>query len=254
MSETPTHYRACTIPLPISTASFKRADGNILLIRIVCYEYSDSLQASADILQRNMESLISVTSERSELFSRIAVHPSTNYPGRTQEHILLQLLRKKPEPEIATAIDEGRKMVIGSSDGGLSAAGITQGIGAITGLGTRDNNGGGNGMAQGSEKEIQATWEAARTFCTSRLMEYVQNEADDPFTEEERQLGIENVRTGLKRSLDDDEGDDEDEDEDVMVIDRPPPPPAPGVVTQDVEGTMVENIMRLAARGETVMS
>ncbi|KAI0150900.1 mediator of RNA polymerase II transcription complex subunit 8-domain-containing protein [Pestalotiopsis sp. NC0098] len=54
-----------------------------------------SLQNSADILQATMRSLLTNMSNNDELFSRLAVHPSTNFPGRTQENILLQLLRKK---------------------------------------------------------------------------------------------------------------------------------------------------------------
>jgi len=50
--------------------------------------------------------------------------------------------------------------------------------------------------------------------------EYVKEEAGDDYTAEERELGIENVNTGLKRKFDEDDsvGDDEDEEmEDVGV-------------------------------------
>lgn len=186
-----------------------------------------------------MQSLINVTSPANEQFSRIAVHPSTNFPGRTQESILIQLLRKKPEPDVATAMDEGRKMVAGLSPS------------------VSDQRTGGKGPAE----ELETIWDEVRDFCADRGREYVMNEANDMYTEEERENGIENVRTGLKRLFEDgDEDDDEDEeeeedgkeaeDDDIMIIDRPPPPPAPAVSTQEVEGVTLENIMRFAARGE----
>ncbi|KAI0007186.1 mediator of RNA polymerase II transcription complex subunit 8-domain-containing protein [Xylariaceae sp. FL0662B] len=200
----------------------------------------DSLQASADILQHNLRMLLEITSQNSHLFSRLTVHPSTNFPGRTQEGILLQLLRKKPEPDIATAMDDGRKMV-------AAAAAATTGS-----------------AAGGPERELENVWAAARDFCGQRILDYAMNEEGDPFTEDEHEHGIENVRTGLRRTFEDvyeeEEEDEEEEeekggvaggDEDVMVIDRPPPPPAaPAVATQEVEGVPVENVMRWAARGE----
>ncbi|KAI1384310.1 mediator complex, subunit Med8 [Hypoxylon trugodes] len=202
----------------------------------------DSLQRQSDVLQTNIQSLMEVSPNVAELFSHLVVHPSTNFPGRTQEMILLQLLRKKPEPDVATAMDEGRKMVAELPP-------------------TSDLLNGEGGVGKGPQDELENIWESRRNFFNTRIMDYVTTEAEDMFTEEERQLGIENVRTGLKRSLEEDEedededeeeGEGEDEDDDVMVIDRPPPPPAPGVKTQEVEGVVLENIMRFASRGEFV--
>ncbi|KAI1479134.1 hypothetical protein K445DRAFT_18906 [Daldinia sp. EC12] len=207
----------------------------------------ESLQTHTEVLQSMIQSLISVTSPAAEIFSRIAVHPSTNYPGRTQEMVLQRLLRKKPEPDIATSMDEGRNLVAA-----LTPHSDSQGL---TGTSTSP--------AKGPEEELESIWNSVRDFCEERMRDYVINEGDDMFTEEERERGIENVRTGLRRSLEDDEeeedeeeegvgGANEDEDDDVMIIDRPPPPPAPSVSTQEVEGALLENIMRFAARGEFV--
>ncbi|KAI8961134.1 mediator of RNA polymerase II transcription complex subunit 8-domain-containing protein [Daldinia sp. FL1419] len=209
----------------------------------------ESLQTHTEVLQSMIQSLISVTSPAAETFSRIAVHPSTNFPGRTQEMILQRLLRKKPEPDIATSMDEGRNMVAG-----LVPSSSSQGL-IDTSTGTTN----------GPEEELENIWISVRDFCEERMRDYVINEGNDMFTEEERERGVENVRTGLRRSLEDEEDEDEDEDEeggrgtnqkqddDVMIIDRPLPPPAPSVVTQEVEGMTLENIMRFAARGEFVI-
>ncbi|KAI1138054.1 mediator of RNA polymerase II transcription complex subunit 8-domain-containing protein [Hypoxylon sp. FL0543] len=207
----------------------------------------ESLQTHADILESKIQSVIDMTTSMSEVFSRVAVHPSTNFPGRTQEMILLQLLRKKPEPDVATTMDEGRKLYAGLIAATDPSSAATGGGGAAGATLTQ--------AGKGPEEELRGLWELTRSFCEQRIMEYVTNEADDMFTEEERERGIENVRTGLRRVFDEEEDEDEEEeegDDDVMEIDRPPPPPAPGIVTQEVEGAPLENILRFAARGEFV--
>ncbi|KAI1799130.1 hypothetical protein F4811DRAFT_126953 [Daldinia bambusicola] len=256
-----THCLTCTYlcpALPIMSVSllYVTLDNSGCLpmypIPVLCRE---SLQTHTEVIQSWIQSLISVTSPAAEIFCRIAVHPSTNFPGRTQEMVLQRLLRKKPEPDIATSMDEGRNMV----------AALTPQPGAQDITGT-SSTGAGAAAAKGPEEELEKIWTSVRDFCEERMRDYVLNEGDDMFTEEERERGIENARTGLRRSLEDEEEEEEDEeeegggggganedqDDDVMIIDRPPPPPAPSVSTQEVEGAVLENIMRFAARGEIV--
>ncbi|KAI0976545.1 mediator of RNA polymerase II transcription complex subunit 8-domain-containing protein [Xylaria arbuscula] len=208
----------------------------------------DSLQASADILNRNIRAIIEILAQNNALFSRVAVHPSTNFPGRTQENILLQLLRKKPEPDVEATMDEGRKML----------AEMPWPADARPGTATNSNH--------HKERALGRIWKTTRNVCQVRIAEYVMNEESDSFTAEEHELGIENVRTGLQRSFDDEYEDDDDEmeeyeadgapagrsaDPDLMIIDRPPPPPAPAVSTQEVDGATLETIMRIATRGRS---
>ncbi|KAI0014668.1 mediator of RNA polymerase II transcription complex subunit 8-domain-containing protein [Xylariomycetidae sp. FL0641] len=210
----------------------------------------ESLQASADILQLNLRAVLDVISQHQDLFSRVAVHPSTNFPGRTQPHILYQLLRKRPEPGFEAAIAEGRKTLaeLPRPDGNAPSAE--------------------NEEEQNHEKEheLENMWASARELCMNRIVQYAMNEEGDPFTEEEHEQGIENVRTGLRRVLWDEDEDEDEEgqdesgaqpnahadmgDDDVMEIDRPLPPPAPAVSTQEIEGTSLENILRYATRGQ----
>jgi mediator of RNA polymerase II transcription subunit 8, fungi type len=162
----------------------------------------------------------------------LAIHPSTNFPGRTQEGILLQLLRKKPEPDVEETMDKGRRALTASQDDPESL--------------------------RNEELELQDAWDKARRFCIDRVMQYATEEDADPFTAEEREMGVENVRTGLKRSLEDDDDDDDDDEGgesaggDAMVVDRPPPPPAPAITTNEVEGTLLENTLRYASRGDFI--
>ncbi|KAK7748336.1 mediator of RNA polymerase II transcription subunit 8 [Diatrype stigma] len=231
----------------------------------------DSLQASADILQHNLRSLLEILAVHNDLFQRIAVHPSTNFPGRTQENILLQLLRKKPEPDVEAAMDEGREALarLASTTTTTTTAGTTSGQGGLRNGGTTKNHPAAAAELTAEQQrqqtaELESTWNAARDFCLDRIRQYAQDEDDDPYTEEEREIiGIANVRTGLRKPQYDPFADDDDDedgeggdggDDDVMIVDRPPPPPAPGVATAppEVEGTSLENLLRFSARGEFV--
>ncbi|XXH06090.1 hypothetical protein Hte_012535 [Hypoxylon texense] len=213
------------------------------------------LQSHAAIIQKHLSSITQATSQHNELFSRIAVHPSTNFPGRTQEGILLQLLRKKPEPDVATAMEEGKKMVASLSQPNESKNNTAVGFGS-------DTNGEKEAGTAEIEKDLEEIWAKTRESFFTRVIEYGKKEAKLPFTEEEYANGLTNVRTGLKKGLDwEEEGNDEDEDEededeeaddDVMEIDRPPPPQASAAMAQKVEGMSLENVMRFAAKGEPV--
>ncbi|KAL7821894.1 mediator of RNA polymerase II transcription complex subunit 8 domain-containing protein [Trichoderma gracile] len=144
--------------------------------------HPSSLQASAQILQRNLQTVLDNLSENSELFSRIAVHPSTNYPGRTQENVLTQLLRKKLEPDVEELVAQGRE----------TARLVTP-----------------EGIA-----ELQNIWDELRAWTQSRIATYVKEEAEDVYTKAEREMGIDKVRTGLRKGLDEESDDEDDEDED----------------------------------------
>ncbi|KAG6027931.1 hypothetical protein E4U40_001282 [Claviceps sp. LM458 group G5] len=172
--------------------------------------HPSSFQASTQILQRNLQSVLESLNENSELFSHMTIRPSTNYPGRAQENILMQLLRKKLEPDVEELVLEGRETAQWATPGRISA--------------------------------LQAIWAELREWTQGRIAEYVREEAGDVYTKEERSRGVKSVRTGLKRALDEDseeeegggvdeeedfdeDGDeDEDEDEKGEEVNRGPEP------------------------------
>jgi mediator of RNA polymerase II transcription subunit 8, fungi type len=126
----------------------------------------------------------------SELFEKIVTYPSTNFPGRTQEGLLTTLLRKKLEPDVERWVDEGRAMAAQAD------------------------------MEDGLEEK----WKAARDFIGERIARAAVTHRRDVYTAEEREMGIENVNTGLQKpiKLGGDDGDsesDEDEDEDEEMED-----------------------------------
>ena len=149
------------------------------LTDIVC---RSSFQTSAAILANNVQGLAEHLDRHSQLLNRIAVHPSPNYPGRTQEDLLGILLRKKLEPQVQTWVDEGRD--------------IANGDGTVT-------------------NQDQEMWKFASTFIDERVQKYALEEAGMNYTTAEKKLGIENVNTGLRRKLEDDESSEDDDDEDM---------------------------------------
>ncbi len=146
-----------------------------------------SLQTSASILASNMESLTNLMSKHAELLNSMVVYPKPNYPGRTQEAILTQLLRNKMEPQVESWVDEGR---------------TTQ-----------------NAVACGAtnEKAEEELLDWAKDWIGSRVAKYAMEEAGDNYTVEERERGVEHVNTGLRRKLEDD-SDEEDEDEEMEDV------------------------------------
>lgn len=120
------------------------------------------------------------------MLNRIAVHPSPNYPGRTAEDLLGVLLRKKLEPQVQTWVEEGRE--------------IAKGDAAVT----------------ADDTEL---WAFATGFMNERVAKYATEEANEVYTAAERELGVENVKTGLCRKLEEDESSDEDDDEDEEMED-----------------------------------
>ncbi|CRK14970.1 hypothetical protein BN1723_002137 [Verticillium longisporum] len=97
-------------------------------------------------------------------------------------------------------------------------------------------------------------WKELRAWTQERVAQYVIEEAGDVYTRDEREGGIENVRSGLRRPLeepdesDDEDGDnDENEDEDVVMGDGAQSgAPQPGKVA----GPEPEVFFWFSARGD----
>ncbi|KAF4970463.1 hypothetical protein FZEAL_10032 [Fusarium zealandicum] len=170
---------------------------------------ASSLQASAQILQRNLHTVLDSLNENSELFNRMAIHPSTNYPGRTQEGVLTQLLRKKLEPDVEELVSEGREVARLATPAGIN--------------------------------DLQDIWHELRQWTLERVAAYVRDESTDVYTAEERAAGADNVRTGLRRDLEDDDDEDEDEDEDDDDG---------GSAQQKTRGPEPETLLWFATRGD----
>ncbi|KAK1994950.1 hypothetical protein LX36DRAFT_583397 [Colletotrichum falcatum] len=156
-----------------------------------------SLQAQSQILLRNLQSLLETLTENTHVFQHLHVFPDVAYPGRVHENILTQLLRKKLEPGVEEWVERGRE-----ATSELRAAASGGGVG------------GGVGGGGGGEAGLEDVWREVRDWTVERVQRYVLEEAGDVYTAEERERGVENVRTGLQRSLEDDDEDDEEDESD----------------------------------------
>ena len=122
----------------------------------------------------------------------MSVHPAVNFPGRTQESVLLTLLRKKREPAVEERVERGL-----ATTAELRAA--------------VDSNG---DLADGISR-LEEVWYDLREWTTQRVASYVRDgEAADGYTKKEREMGVDKVRSGLRRPLEEpDEDEDEESDE-----------------------------------------
>jgi mediator of RNA polymerase II transcription subunit 8, fungi type len=162
----------------------------------------------------------------SELFEKMVTYPSTNFPGRTEEGLLGQLLRKKLEPGVERWVEEGRVMAVPTSQAG-------------------------NGQGE-QEDDLEEKWKAARDFIGERIARAAVTHRRDEYTAEEREMGIENVNTGLQRPMklrrnDGDSESDEDESEDEEMVDV-------GVVRDGAGALKLEMGTEQKGRGGTARS
>ncbi|KMU86778.1 hypothetical protein CIHG_04567 [Coccidioides immitis H538.4] len=136
-----------------------------------------SLQSQATIISNNLLSISHLLTEHQELLSSIVAYPTPNFPGRTESTILNQL--NKPGPIIASSYIRSHRV--------LAAEGETVRL---------------------SVDELLDLWHWAPIAAN---MEARRRDWGGDYTLEEKEMGVKNVITGLKRQLD--EGDEEDEEE-----------------------------------------
>ncbi|OJJ44594.1 hypothetical protein ASPZODRAFT_697014 [Penicilliopsis zonata CBS 506.65] len=141
-----------------------------------------SLQSQASIISNNLLSASEQLSANQDLLSSIVAYPGPEYPASTQARSTLeQLLRTKLDPRVDDWVGRGRTQASGVGD------------------------------SEAADMAELWAWAPIEANQEARRRNWGGN-----FTLEEREMGIENVVTGLKRELedDDDEEDEEDEDED----------------------------------------
>lgn len=195
---------------------------------------SQNLQNSARILKQNMTHLLEIIQQHSSTFQRVVVYPSTNYPGRTQEGVIMQLLRKKLEPDVETLVEAAREAALAAGIDPKTSFNSTEDSqqrkernkrarleAEMQGYGSNDDDDDEDEDNSDDSEEgdpephgIGDVWFDSRAWCKTRLAEFVRDDYQDAYTAEERAMGIENVRTGLRQNLEDEyEDDDEDDDE-----------------------------------------
>ena len=147
------------------------------------FHFRTSLQQITKIVAENLIALANNAEKYSDLLNSTVIFPLPNYPGRAQGDFLGQIIRKKLEPEAESWAEQGR---------------VTEAALGIKGT------------------ELEGFWEWAGDWLDKRVNKFLIEEYYDQFTPEEKELGEENVRTGLRPNLEnasDDEDDDKSEDE-----------------------------------------
>ena len=180
----------------------------------------------------------------------------------------MHLLRKKLEPDIESWVEEARET---AREAGLDASKLSGGrLGGRAGDGYgEDEDGDDYGLDQEGEvpsDPFNEQWADIRDACYDGIKFYIETQAREPYTVSEQERGPKNIRTGLRRSLEDEsdeEEDDEEEDEDEdtgAAIKTGSVARAPGSVTSagmggpaKVPGLQPEHILWFAARGDLNM-
>ena len=137
-----------------------------------------SLHSLSQIISQNLASVSAHLNTHAPLLSSLVAYRLPSYPGREQEPVLNQLLRKKFEPRVEDWVEEGRTVgeEVLKEDGG-----------------------------RGGE-EITELWEWAGVAANEEARKH---EWGGDYTLEEIEGGIENVVTGLR----DEESDDEEREQ-----------------------------------------
>lgn len=125
----------------------------------------------------------------------MAVYPLPQFPGRTQENLLGQLLRKKLEPNVEDWVEKGRAVATEAMEDS-QAAGL-------------------------KKQEMLDLWSWAGMAANEQARKHTWG---GNYTLEEKEGGIENVVTGLCRQLKENPDDSSDEEEAEEAKDDQPAP------------------------------
>lgn len=224
--------------------------------------YSERLHNSTQILRTTINSIQELIDDNAGLFHRLVIHPSTNFPGRTHEHILTSLLRKKLEPDVESLVEEARETARAA---GLDASMLGGGGGTRSGYGEDniyglDDGGAGDDEGDVPSDPLNEHWADIRDACHEAIKDYAMNQSREAYTIEEQAMGTKNVRTGLKRSLEedsdeeeDDDEEDEDEDEDMgggVAAGNAAAGPGQGVLPGGTAPLEPEHVLWFMSRGD----
>ncbi|KAK2766662.1 mediator of RNA polymerase II transcription subunit 8 [Arachnomyces sp. PD_36] len=163
-----------------------------------------SLQSQASIISNNLLNVSQQLSTHHELLSSLVAYPGPNFPGQTQAAMLSQLVRTKLEPRVEDWVSRGRVAGNAKAEGEV-AGGLDAGQGKESLL---------------SDEELKELWSWAPIEANEEARK---RDWGGDFTLEEREMGVKNVVTGLKRRLDeggDEESSEEEDEEDNAGVDE----------------------------------
>ncbi|KAK5132100.1 hypothetical protein LTR08_000350 [Meristemomyces frigidus] len=190
-----------------------------------------TLQRDAELLMHNLNRYQETMNEHRDFLTAAHSYPLPSFPGHTQENVLVQLMRKKLDPKAEDWIAAYAKPKVKST---------AQSNGTHAGEGDH--------TSQLSEADFRELWKWAGPTSTDTVKQMMLDDVfEEDYTIAEREAGVENVATGLKRNLDDDsdEGDGgEDKMEDVM-----PGKPAEAGVDTSLPPLRLEALLQFTSTG-----
>lgn len=154
-----------------------------------------SLQSQATIISNNLVTVSEHLTDQQDLFGSLIAYPGPDYPSRTQGPALEQLLRTKLDPRVEDWVSRGR--TVGQKSQSQAQALV-----------------GGQELSEGDLTELWE-WAPVEANQEARGRNWGGN-----FTLEEKEAGIENVVTGLRRELEDDDESEEEEEEEEEEEDQ----------------------------------
>lgn len=167
--------------------------------------HRSSLQSQATIISNNLVSVSEHLSDHRDLLSSLVAYPGPDYPGRTQANILQQLLRTKLDPRVDDWVARGRAAGTESTIPSAIDPSNPASVPAPSAIAAAVPD-----FKPLSDAELAELWDWAPVEANQEARK---RNWGGNFTLEEREGGIENVVTGLKRQLEDDEGDEDDEED-----------------------------------------
>lgn len=180
-----------------------------------------------------MQELSDALNSQHELFSTMNAYATSKFPAYDpqRQDLLYALLYKKLELRgeewIDKALQEAKEQKDTGEDQGLPA------------------------------DQMEGLWEWASDSSRKFFQPWFEDEVfEDNFTVAERESGVENVVTGIKRNLDRDDDEDDDEDEDAMETQTEKSPgledtePMPKGFDPQKPAIPLESLLRFATTGQ----
>ena len=173
------------------------------------------MQTHANLISSNLQTISERLSTHRETFASTTVNPLPQFPGKERSFILETLLRTKLEPSVEEWVEEGENIA------------------------TQQQKRSHRGL---SDQDREALWQWAPGAANAEARK--QKWGAD-YTLQEKQSGIDNVNTGLRRELaeppDDEPGNDEEYEEYEEVTDDEDEAPGSDADKMDVEQSKPQN-------------
>ena len=169
---------------------------------------SQSIHNATALLTSKTQQIAQLLSSHRDFFARARAYPLPDFPDLAHENVVGQLLRKKLQPGVEDWMDEGRReradmiaRIVKKPSSGDDAA----------------REGGGEADPERKIQGLDELWQEAPRMAAEAFGKMPWG---SDYTVADREAGVENVETGLRRKLrvkgDNEEVDEDDEDEEVM--------------------------------------